>query len=365
MYEKEIQKAQERLNAALTLAKQQPDEAINMILDMQKWVEETLPNDCPEFYGVVITYNEVVADLRLRQRKFVEAESYYKQMIQYAQKLYEMDKEKYDLRLGTAYAKLANNCRTCIGCHTFSNQPRPLNEKTQKPYDAGINFYKMAITVTQENAKKGSGKHLELRAECIGSMAVMNASIGNYGESIKMFKDVINIQKALYQAVDNKDMGVKLGTSMSTLATVYSLYKDAESAQENLEDSIYVLGEHEKEDPVRSGILIARDYMNLAGCYVILKNPQEDIDSAYDKATQKISMVNAIAKNAAAMDEITCYMLSGQYYKQIGVEEKGLKQLNHAYDMAKEAMEKMPQNKQLEGMKKRLETLLGIQTEEA
>ncbi len=72
-------------------------------------------------------------------------------------------------------------------------------------------------------------------------------------------------------------------------------------------------------------------------------------------------MVNAIAKNAAVMDEITCYMLSGQYYTQVGEKEKGTKQLNHAYDLAKEFYEKQPQNKQLEGLKKRLETLLGIE----
>ncbi len=361
MYEKEVQKAQERLNAALSLAKQQPDEAINMILDMENWVKETLPDDCPEFYGIVITYNEVIADMRMRARKFVEAEGYYKQMVQYAQKLYELDKEKYDLRYGTALAKLANNCRTCIGCHAFGNQPRPLNEKTQKPFDAGINFYKMAITVTQENAKKGSGKHLELRSECIASMAIMNASIGNYKDAIKMYNDAIGIQKAIYQALDNKEAGVKLGTSMATLATIYSLYKDHEKAQEFLEDSIYVLGEHESEDSVRSGILIARNYMNLAGCYVLLKHPQEEIDSAYDKGTQKISMVNAISKNAAVMDEITSYMLSGQYYKQVGDDEKGLKQLNHAYDLAKEVYEKHPENKQVEAVKKRIESLLGIE----
>ncbi len=363
MYEKEVQKAQERLNAALTLAKQQPDEAINMILDMQKWVEETLPNDCPEFYGIVITYNEVIGDLRMRARKFVEAETYYKQMVQFAQKLHELDKSKYDLRLGMAYAKLANNCRTCIGCNAFGNQPRALNEKTQRPFDAGMNFYKAAITVTQENAKKGSGKHLELRADCIAAMAVMNTSIGNYKDAIAMYKDVVSIQKAIYQALDNKEAGVKLGTSMSTLATIYSLYKDAENAQDSLEDSIYVLSEHEQEDPVRSGILIARNYMNLAGCYVLLKHDQEEIDSAYEKATQKISMVNALAKNAALGDEITCYMLSGQYYQSRGNKEKGGKQLNHAYELAKTACQQAPANKQFEAMKKRLEMLLGIKTE--
>lgn len=364
MYEKEVQKAQERLNAALTLAKQQPDEAINMILDMQKWVEETLPNDCPEFYGIVITYNEVIGDLRMRARKFVEAEQYYKQMVQHAQKLHELDKEKYDLRLGMAYAKLANNCRTCIGCQAFGNQPRPLNEKTQRPFDAGMNFYKAAMTVTMDNAKKGSGKHLELRADCISAMAVMNASIGNYKDSINMFKDAISIQKAIYQAVDNVAAGVKLGTSMSTLATVYSLYQDAEHAQESLEDSIYVLGEHEQEDPVRSGVLIARNYMNLAGCRVLLKADQEEIDSAYEKATQKISMVNAIAKNTAVGDEVTCYMLSGQYYQAHGDTEKGTKQLNHAYDLVKTLCTAHPENKQFNAMKKRLETLLGIKSEE-
>lgn len=364
MYEKEVQKAQERLNAALTLAKQQPDEAINMILDMQKWVEETLPNDCPEFYGIVITYNEVIGDLRMRARKFVEAEKYYKQMVQLAQKLHELDKEKYDLRLGMAYAKLANNCRTCIGCQVFGNQPRALNEKTQRPFDAGINFYKAAVTVTQDNAKKGSGKHLELRADCIAAMAVMNACIGNYKDAIAMYKDVVNIQKAIYQALDNKESGIKLGTSMSTLATIYSLYKDAANAQESLEDSIYVLAEHEQEDPVRSGILIARNYMNLAGCYVLLKHEQEEIDNAYDKATQKISMANAIAKNAAVGDEITCYMLSGQYYHASGNTEKGKKQLTHAYDLAKAVCEEKPDNKQFAAMKKRLETLLGIKSEE-
>lgn len=364
MYENEVKKAQERLNAALTLAKQQPDEAVNMILDMQKWVEETLPNDCPEFYGVVITYSEVIGDMRLRAKNFVEAETYYKKMVQYAQKLYELDKEKFDLRLAQTYAKLANNCRTSIGCNVFGNKPRALTEKTQRAYDAGVNFYKAAITVIKDNAKKGSAKHLSLRADCIAALAIMNASTGNYKDAIAMYKDVVNIQKAIYQAVDNKEMGLKLATSMATLATIYSLYKDAENAQNSLEDSIFVLSEHEKEDPVRFGILIARNYMNLAGCHVILKHDEKEIDAAYEKATQKIGMVNAMAKNAALADEITCYMLSGQYYQTRGDRKKGDAQLNHAYETAKTACEMAPDNKQFEAMKKRLEMLLKIKSEE-
>ena len=365
MYEKEVQKAQERLNAALSLANQQPDEAVNMIEDMLKWVKETLPNDCPEFYGIVITYNEVMGDLRLKARKFVEAEGYYKQMVNYSRELYELDKEKYDLRLANAYAKLANNCRSCINCNIFSTKPMTLTEMTQRPFDAGVNFYKAAITVINDNAKKGSGKHLEFRAQCIAALAVMNAAVGNYKDSINMFKDSISIYKAIYQALDNLAAGITLGNTMSSLATVYSLYKDAEKAAEALEDSIYVLLEHEKEDPVRSGVLIARNYMNLAGCYVLLKRDQEEIDGAYEKATQKISMANAIGKNAAVGDEITCYMLSGQYYANTGKKDKGTKLLEHAYDLAKDASEKNPSNKQFSLMRDRIGGLLGIKKEEA
>ncbi|MCR5743814.1 MAG: hypothetical protein K6F92_08885 [Lachnospiraceae bacterium] len=358
MYENEVQKAQERLNAALTLAKKQPEEAINMILDMEKWVDETLPNDCPEYFGVVITYNEVMGDLKQRQRKLVEAEPYYKKMAKYAQQLNELDKEKFDIRLAQAYMKIAFNIRLSLGFQMFRNQPVALTEKTQMPYEATINFYKMAITVTDANAKKGSGKHLELRANCIIGLAIMNASIGNYKDAIAMYEDAIKIQKAIYQTLDNKESGVALGNSMATLATLYTLYKDPVKAQESLEDSIFTLKEHENEDPVRSGVLLARNYMNLAGTMVANKADKEDIDDAYEKATKKISMVNAIAKNAAVADEVTCYMLSGQFYVMTGDRAKGEPQLQHALDLVNPILEAQPDNQQMKVLKTRLEMLL-------
>ncbi len=358
MYENEVQKAQERLNAALSLSKNAPDEAVNMILDMEKWVDETLPHDCNEYYGIIITYNEVMGDLKHRRGKFVEAEPFYKKMILTTQKLYEQDKEKYDLRLAQGYQKLANNCRFSLGMHMFTQSPVTLNEKTQVPYDAAVRFYKIAITVTDANAKKGSGKHLELRAACIISLAILNACTGNYRDAINMYKDAVSIQKAIYQTLDNKESGANLGTSLTSLATLYTLYKDTEKAQECLEDSIFTLSEHENEDSVRAGILIARNYVNLAGTLMSNKADKEEIDAAYDKGIKKISMVNAIAGNAALADEVTCYMLSGQYYKLTGNSEKGDSQLNHALSLVKPMLEAQPDNKQLEVLKIRIEMLL-------
>ena len=95
MYEKELEKAQERLNAALTLSKQHPSEAINMILDMEKWVDENIDNETTEYYGVIIAYNEAMGDLSLRMKKYPEAEGFYKKMARMASKLYETDKSKF------------------------------------------------------------------------------------------------------------------------------------------------------------------------------------------------------------------------------------------------------------------------------
>jgi tetratricopeptide (TPR) repeat protein len=357
MYEKELEKAQERLNAALTLSKQHPSEAINMILDMEKWVDENIDNETTEYYGVIIAYNEAMGDLSLRMKKYPEAEGFYKKMARMAAKLYETDKSKYDFRLATAYCKLANNCATNIGCQGVPQTPRVLNEKMQRPFDAGENFYKMAISLLQENCKKGSIRHLEIQARAINSLATMEAAVGKYKEALKMFDDSVRILKAIYQTVDNKESGAFLGITLQNQATVATLFKDAPKAQECLEDSIYVLKEHEEEDSIRAGVMIARNYMNLGGCMLFQKADLAEVDAVYDKATAKISMVNAIAKGAAIPDEVSCYMLAGQYYLKTEREEKGKEMLMHAKDLAEKGLEADPNNAQFKNMVKHIDSL--------
>ncbi len=288
MYEKELEKAQERLNAAMSLASKQPTEAINMILDMEKWVDETFPNDISEYYGVIITYNEALGDISLRMRNFPQAETYYKKMVVTAQKLYELDKTKYDLRLALAYCKLANNCATNIGCNVIPQQPRVLNDQMKVPFDAANKFYRIAITLIQDNCKKGSAKHLENQARAINSLAILNAAVGNLQDSSKMFDDSVRILKAIYQAIDTKNMAIMLGTTLQQQATVTTLIGDASKTQECIEDSIYVLKEHEDEDAIRSGVLIARNYMNLAGTMFFQKYPQDEVDATYDRYRKSI-----------------------------------------------------------------------------
>ncbi|MBR4587822.1 MAG: tetratricopeptide repeat protein [Lachnospiraceae bacterium] len=357
MYEKELEKAQERLNAALTLSKQHPSEAINMILDMEKWVDENIDNETTEYYGVIIAYNEAMGDLSLRMKKYPEAEGFYKKMARMASKLYETDKSKYDFRLATAYCKLANNCATNIGCQGVPQTPRVLNEKMQRPFDAGENFYKMAISLLQENCKKGSIRHLEIQARAINSLATMEAAVGKYKEALKMFDDSVRILKAIYQTVDNKESGAFLGITLQNQATVATLFKDAPKAQECLEDSIFVLKEHEEEDSIRAGVMIARNYMNLGGCMLFQKADLAEVDAVYDKATAKISMVNAIAKGAAIPDEVSCYMLAGQYYLKTEREEKGKEMLMHAKDLAEKGLEADPNNAQFKNMVKHIDSL--------
>lgn len=358
MYEKEIEKAQERLNAALTLANKQPGEAINMISDMEKWIDETIPNDIPEYYGVVITYNEVMGDLSVKMRSFVQAENYYKKMLSNAVKLYEIDKTKYDIRLAVAYCKLANNCATNIGCHMIPQTPRLLNEQTQRPFDAGENFFKVAIKILQDGCKKGSAAHLQNQARAINSLATMEAAVGRYKESIAMWSDSVRILKAIYEAIDNKQMALFLGQTLQSMATVCTLYKDPGKSQECIEDSIYVLKEHEEENPVQIGVMIARNYMNLAGNLLMQNADKSEIDETYDKATSKISMVNAIAKGAAVADEVSCYLLSGQYYLATDRKEKGLQQVKHSNELIGPLMESRPDDNQLKSTKQHIDKLL-------
>lgn len=364
MYEKELEKAQERLNAALTLAKKQPQESINMIVDMQKWIDETLPNDIVEYYGVTITYNEAIGDLYLSMRRFPDAEVAYKKMVSVAVKLYEVDKEKYDFRLAVAYCKLANNCATNIGMQNLLQGKRELEERMKRPFEAGENFFKVAIKMVEDNCKKGSARHLEIRARTINSLATMEANVGHYKEALAMFSDSVRILKAIYQTMDNLVYGVMLGETLLNQGAVYTMNGEHAKAQECLEDSIYVLKEHEDEDAVRSGIMIARNYMNLGASMLFQQADLDEVDVIYDKATSKISMVNAIAKGSAITDEISCYMLSGQYFKVSGREEKAVQQLEHAMKLVNGALAQAPDSAQFQNMKKHIEVVMNMKAEQ-
>ena len=103
--------------------------------------------------------------------------------------------------------------------------------------------------------------------------------------------------------------------------------------------------------------MIARNYMNLGGCMLFQKADLAEIDAVYDKATAKISMVNAIAKGAAIPDEVSCYMLAGQYYLKTEREEKGKEMLLHAKDLAEKGLEADPNNAQFKNMVKHIDSL--------
>ena len=334
MYEKQLFVIQKKIAETVKGASENPEAAVVNLMKLKKETEGFASPTSPEFYNAAATINEAAGDIWLRAKKIAEAETSYKEMVQISGKLYELDKTKFDYRLGFSYYKLASFYRTVLQCGTLNPTPKVLNEHQQKIFTVTEGLYKNAIACTMENVKKGSLRYVDLHATCMSELLVLLAAVGNYQSAIACGKDGVRLEKAIYEKLDDKAHSFRLANRMNALASVYTFMKNVQLAMETLEDAIFVLEEHEEEDPITFGVMLARNYLTLGSCYSQMKEEADNADTTYQKGLERMVEVNKKTNNRLIRDVITSYMIVGDHYKRKKNEEAAKAHYGWAMKMA-------------------------------
>lgn len=316
MYEKQLFVIQKKIAETVQKSTENPEEAVSKLINLKKEVQGFATDTSPEFYNAVATIQEAIGDVWVKAKKPAEAEKAYIEMVQLSGKLYELDKQKYDYRLGISYYKRATFYRNILQCATLSITPKVLNDQQQKLFAVTEGLYKNAVACTMENAKKGQIRYVDLHALCLSELLVLYAAVGNYQSAIACGKDAVRLDKAIYEKIDDKAHSFRLSNRMNALATVYTFMKNVQLAMETLEDSIFVLEEHEEEEPVTFGVMLARNYLTLAGCYAQIEEEKDNADVTYQKGLERMVEVNKKTNNRLINDVITSYMIVGDHYKR-------------------------------------------------
>lgn len=316
MYEKQLFVIQKKIAETVQKSAENPEAAVAKLVNLKKEVQGFASDTSPEFYNAAATIQEAIGDIWVKAKKPADAEKAYIEMVQLSGKLYELDKQKYDYRLGFSYYKRANFYRSALQCATLTMTPKVLTEQQQKLFTITEGLYKNAVACTMENAKKGQLRYVDLHALCLSELLVLYTAVGNYQSAIACGKDGIRLDKAIYEKLDDKAHSFRLANRMNALATVYTFMKNVQLAMETLEDSIFVLEEHEEEDPITFGVMLARNYLTLAGCYAQVEEEKENADSTYQKGLERMVEVNKKTNNKLINDVITSYMIVGDHYKR-------------------------------------------------
>lgn len=354
MYEKELIAIQKKITEAVKDSAGNMEAAVTKLMSLPKEVAGFAEDTSPEYYNVSSTVFEAIGDIYRKAKKMAEAEKAYLEMVKLAGKLRELDPEKYDYRLGFSYYKRANFYRDLLQCAALNPKPVVLNEQQKKLFNVTEALYKSAVACTMNSAKKGIFRYIELHALCLSELAVFYGAVGNYENAIGCGKDAVRLDKAIYEKLDDKEHSFRLANRMNALATVYAFSKNVQSAMETLEDSNFVLEEHEAEDPVTFGVMLARNYLTLAGCYAKLEEEKENADGTYKTGLQRIEDVNRKTDNRLINDVITGYMIVGDHYKRTKRDMEAKAHYLYARKLASEMFEKTKDLK-YENIMKRLE----------
>lgn len=333
MYEKEI-------SMIVKETGQSPKETVEKLLNLKKELEKSVSDTNPVFHDTAAMIYEAVGDVWNSARKGAEAEKAYITMLEHSVKLYEMDKERFSYRLGFSYYKRAHFYQVMLQLNIPLPTPRELDEQGQKLFGVIETFYKNAIACTMSVTKKGTLRYVELQSLVLSQMALLYASVGRYEEAIRHGKDGIQLEKAIYEKLDDKAHSFRLGHRMNAMASIYSIVKKPELAAEMLEDGIFVLEEHEAEDAVTFGVILCRCYINLGGCYSQSEENSSLVEEAFQKGLQYILDVNEKTGNRQVNDVITSYMIVGDYYKKVKNEESAKMYYRLALKRASELWEK-------------------------
>lgn len=315
MYKKELLDNQMKIGQIMKTGMKRPQEALKKLQELLKDTEQYAEGESPEYYGVTSSIYEAMGDLFMGMKNAQEAEKSFQEMVRRAVKMYEIDKEKFDFRIGAANYKLGNFYRTLIGCHMLIPKPRELNEAQKKVFEISEKCLKNAIGYTMPNARKGAVHHVELHGTAMEALMILQASVGNYEMAVRYGKDCVGLSKAVYEKADDKVHGLALANRMTGLAGVYTFMKNPQLAMENLEDAIYVLEAHEKDDPKVQSML-ARNYISVGSCYCAIEEEKENAEEAYKKGLDLMIMLNDQSNNRMVDDVIQSYIFVGDYYKR-------------------------------------------------
>lgn len=316
MYEKELLNNQIKIGEIMKTGFKQPAETLAKLKDLLKDTEKYSAAESAEYYGVVSTIYEAMGDAYQTMKNVQEAEKAFQEMVRKAVKLYEFDKEKHDFRLGAANYKLGLFYRSLIGCHTLLPKPRELNEAQKKVFEVAEKCFKNAIGYTMPNARKGSGRHVEFHSSCMEALMILHSAVGNYETAVLFGKDSVNLSKAVYDKADDKVRGFRLANQMTALAGVYTFMKNPQLAMESLEDANFVLEAHQNDGDLKSGAMLARNYISLGSCYSAIEEEKENAEEAYKKGLELMVALNDKSDNRMVNDVIQSYIFVGDYYQR-------------------------------------------------
>ena len=291
-------------------------DAITQLASLQEEALALLPAEDPQRYDIEATFLEAAGDAWFKFKDVANAEISYKKMVHTAAEAYKKDPQKYDFRLGFAYYKLAAFYRTLLGCNELLPNPKTLSKKEQTVYQATEKFYQNAIGCTMENAKKGMVKILEFHALCLSELLIFYAAVGNYDRAVSCGKDSVKLEKSLYEKYDDAAHSYRLAGRMNNLATLYMFKKEPQLAAETLEDAIFALEEHQKDDPAAFGLVLAKSYISLASCYYQCPDEKEQTDDTYEKGLACMLAANNASAGRFTNDVLTSYIVVGDHYKK-------------------------------------------------
>lgn len=330
MNEKEMLEKQKQVAELMKNLEKNPQEALKKLLELQQIADREMDKESAEYYSVTVAIQESMGDCHMKLKQIPDAEKAYQEGVRKATKLYEADRSQNDYRLGGAYYKLAAFYRALIGCNMMLPKPKELTEPQKKVFQIAEQCYKNAVGCTMDNAKKGSGRHIEFHANCFGELLVLYAAVGDYEHAIPFGKDAVHLSKVLYEKKDDKVYAFRLANQMNGLAAVYMFSKNSQLAMESMEDAVYVLEEHEEEDPVGLGITLARYYISLGSCYCAVEEEKMNAEEAYKKGLDRMEKLNGQSKNRLIDDLIQSYVFVGDYYQR----EKKTSEANDCYKRA-------------------------------
>lgn len=317
MTEKELLGLQNKLTEAVKGAVENPETSVEKLMNLKNETEKSVKTE--EAYTVSAMIYEAIGDIWMKAKKPDKAEKAFLEMMRAATKLYELDKEKYDFRMGFAYYKRAVFYRTMIGCTALTATPKTFSEHQKKMFSVAEGLYKNAIACTMK--KQMTMRYVNLHANVMYDLLILYGCVGDYEKAIACGKDCVKLDKVIYEKMDDKVHSFRLANRMNSLATIYAFTKNAQLVMETMEDSIYVLEEHEEEDPITFGVMLARNYMTLAGSYSQLKEEASKAEETYQTGLKRMIAVNEKAENKLINDVITSYMMVGDYYKRVKNEE--------------------------------------------
>ena len=349
MNEKELFEKQKRVAEIMKGSIKNPQEAIKQLEQFQTELDKEAKEDSVENEILSTMIGEAMGDCYMKLRKIADAEIAYQKMLKFAIALYKRDAARHDYRLGAAYYKFGCFYRNIIGCQMLSPKKVELKEPQKQGFKLAEQCLQSAVECTKSTAAKGSGPHIELHGHCFEALMILHNCVGDREKAIACGKTAVNINKKIYEVKDQIHQGMRLANVMNGLAAIYSFAGDHQNSMECLEDAIYVLEEHEAQEPDKAGLLLARYYISLGSCYSMIEEEKENAEEAYKKGLNRIIELNDKSNNRLVDDLIQAYMFVGEYYARVQKQEDAKAHYTWAMKLASD-MWKVTKNRKYEAM---------------